>query len=148
VLAAGLLLETLSKIESGTAVYTEQDDTKATLAPKLKKSDGYIDFGLPAATVRNMIRGFWPWPGASATFVSKTTGKTCRIIFVEAGPVRDAKSPNLPPGTLDEGLNIICGGGALKVARIKPAGGVVMTFEDFVNGYRVAPLDKFIRVEE
>ncbi len=145
-LAAGLLLETIGKIEDGTAVYTEQDHTRTTRAPKLKKSDGFIDFSLPALTIRNMIRGLWPWPGVSAMYDSKTTGKTCRITIAEAYLVQDANPRNLPPGTLDENLNVVCGSGALKVTKIKPAGGATMTFEAFVNGYRVAALDRFIKI--
>ncbi|MDD5011925.1 MAG: methionyl-tRNA formyltransferase, partial [Phycisphaerae bacterium] len=39
-IAAPLLIETIDKIEAGRAVYTKQDNSKATRAPKLKKSDG------------------------------------------------------------------------------------------------------------
>jgi methionyl-tRNA formyltransferase len=147
-LAAGLLLETIGKIEDGTAEYSEQDHTQATRAPKLKKSDGFIDFSLPALTIKNMVRGFWSWPGASAIYSSNTTGKARRITIVEAHPVQDDNPENLPHGTLDENLNVVCGSGALKVTKIKPAGGATMTFEEFVNGYRVAPLDRLMKIEK
>ena len=41
-LAAPLLLETVEKIATGTAVYTDQDHSKATYAPKLRKNDGFL----------------------------------------------------------------------------------------------------------
>ena len=43
-LAAPLLLETIDKIADGTVTHAKQDNSKATLAPKLKKSDGILDF--------------------------------------------------------------------------------------------------------
>ncbi len=147
-LAAGLLLETIGKIEDGTAVYSKQDHSHVTRAPKLKKTDGYIDFSLPALMIRNMVRGFRPWPGVCAIYCSKTTGKTCRINIIEARLVQDCRTSDLPAGTLDENHNLICGNGLLKIEKIKPAGGAAMTFEAFVNGYRVAPLDKFVKIEE
>jgi methionyl-tRNA formyltransferase len=147
-MAAGLLLETIGKIEDGTAVYTEQDCSRVTHAPKLKKTEGFVDFNLPALTIRNMIRGFWPWPGVCAMYTSKTTGKACRITIIEAHLVQNANLKNLQPGTLDGNLNVICGSGALMITQIKPAGGATMAFEDFVNGYRVAPLDRLMKIEK
>ncbi len=147
-LAAPLLLETIERIEDGTAEYREQDPSQVTRAPKLKKSDGYVDFGLPAQTIRNMIRGFWPWPGVSAEYNSKTTGKNCRITIVEAHVVQGDNPENLIHGTLDKNLNVVCGNGALRITQIKPAGRATMTFEAFINGYHVAALDRFTKVKE
>ena len=41
-MAPPLLLKTITQIADGTAVYIEQDHEKATLAPKLKKKDGFL----------------------------------------------------------------------------------------------------------
>ena len=62
-IAAPLLIKTIDNIADGTITYTEQDHSKATLAPKLKKSDGFLDFNEPAEVLARKIRGFWPWPG-------------------------------------------------------------------------------------
>ena len=55
-LAAPLLIETLDKIESDTVVFTRQNEFEATKAPKLKKSDGFLDFGEPAYILADKIR--------------------------------------------------------------------------------------------
>jgi len=83
-MVAPLLLETITKIADGTATYTEQDHSKATLAPKLKKSDGFVDFNEPAETLQRKILGFWPWPGASATYLSKKSNKSVRVTVAMA----------------------------------------------------------------
>jgi methionyl-tRNA formyltransferase len=147
-LAAPVLIETLYKIENGSAAYCEQDHSKATLAPKLKKSDGYIDFDAPAESIRNAIRGLWPWPGASANFVSQATGKMCRVTFEMAVAADSTVSKGGAPGSLDDNLNVVCADGLLKVTRIKPAGKKSMTFKAFVNGHRVAANDRFVKIEE
>ena len=61
-LSADLLLNTINDIEKNTAIYTEQNHSMATSAPKLKKSDGYIDFPENAVTLQNKMRGLFPWP--------------------------------------------------------------------------------------
>jgi methionyl-tRNA formyltransferase len=147
-MAAPLLLETLKQIEDGTATYTEQDHSKATLAPKLKKSDGFLDFSEPADLLARKIRGFWPWPGASANYVSQKTGKSTRVTFAMATPMYIGASPTrLPTGTLDDKLNIICGQDALEITRIKPDGSRLMDFKDFVNGQHTQPGDKFTKID-
>jgi methionyl-tRNA formyltransferase len=146
-MAAPLLLKTIEKIASGKAVYTQQDHSKATLAPKLKKSDGFLDFNQPAKLIRRKILGLWPWPGASALYVSKRTGKSLRTTIAAAEVVQVCNPASLPAGTLDESLNVVCGENTLQIAAIRPAGGAVMDFKDFVNGRATQPGDLFMRMD-
>lgn len=147
-LAAPLLLETLDKIEKGQATYTEQDELEATCAPKLRKSDGFLDFSQPAFILADQIRGFWPWPGASARFVSGKTGKTTRVTLALAEVIWGETAGSIAPGTFDDDLNVICGDGKLSIMKLKPAGAGLMTLGDFVNGWRVQPGDRFVKVED
>jgi methionyl-tRNA formyltransferase len=146
-IAAPLLLRTLNEIQNGTAVYLPQDSSKVTYAPRLKKSDGFLDWNQPAESLKNRVRGLWPWPGAQCDYLSKKTAKSCRVTIAEAQVVKTAAAPAAPPGELDENLNVICGQGTLRIAKIRPAGGALMDFADFVNGRRTAPGDLFARIE-
>jgi methionyl-tRNA formyltransferase len=145
-LAAPLLLDTIEKIADGTAVYIEQDHKKATCAHKLKKSDGFLDFAEPAEVLARKIRGFWPWPGASANYVSKKIGKSVRVTIAEAEVVTLSES-SLPPGTFYEELRVICGSGALRIKKIKPAGSALMDFKDFTNGRQTQSGDFFRKID-
>jgi methionyl-tRNA formyltransferase len=145
-MAAPLLMKTLDKITDGSIVYTEQDDSEATLAPKLKKSDGFLDFNESAEFLARKIRGFWPWPGASAVYVSKKNGKSLRVAIATAEQVETTHPASLAVGTLDENLNLVCGDGVLKITKIKPAGGSIMDFKDFINGQQTQPGDIFTKV--
>jgi len=147
-MAAPLLLKTIDKIADGSIVYTEQDHAKATLAPKLKKSDGFLDFNDSASSLRRKILGLWPWPGASATYTSNKTNKSIRTTIAMAEVVQTSNPTGLPPGTLDENLNIICGEDALKIIKIKPNDSRLMDFKDFVNGRQTRPGDSFMKIEQ
>jgi methionyl-tRNA formyltransferase len=151
-LSAPLLLETIEKIAKGTAVYTEQCHTEATLAPKLKKCDGFLDFSLPAEVLERRIRGLWPWPGACAVYHCNRTGKE-KIVTIAQAKIVEKKMFPTPSnadelaGTLDENLNVICGQDVLEIVKIQPAGGKLLDFKDFVNGQRCGTGDRFIKLK-
>jgi len=62
-LGAEAACETLGLLADGRAQPVEQDGARATLAPRLVKADGLIDWSAPAEVVANRIHGTWPWPG-------------------------------------------------------------------------------------
>lgn len=146
-MAAPLLLSTINRIADGSAVYDEQDNSRATLAPKLKKSDGFIDFAQSAEVLVRKIYGFWPWPGAAANYVSKKSGKAVRVTIAGAKVIETKNPKGLPAGTFDDNLNVACGENALKITRIKPAGSALMDFKDFVNGRQIQPGDSFVNID-
>jgi methionyl-tRNA formyltransferase len=146
-LAAPVLIETIDKIEAGTAVYAKQDNSKATAAPKLKKSDGVIDFSQPAKTIHNKVRGLWPWPGAAACFVSAKSGKKFPVTLVKT-KVADESCKGRPAGLIDANLNIDCGTGSLEILELKPHGGKLMNFKSFLNGRAGGEGDFFVPLEE
>src|SRR4030095_10179512 len=61
-LGARVLLRTLGALDSLAA--TPQDHAQSTLAPRLKKEDGWLRLGEPARQLVNRVRGCNPWPGA------------------------------------------------------------------------------------
>jgi methionyl-tRNA formyltransferase len=144
-LAAPLLVSTLDRIAQAAASYQPQDESQVTLARKLKKSDGYLDFGEPACALVRRIRGLWPWPGATADYLARDTGRCVRVTIASAEVVEGR--PGLAPGTLDDRLCVACGQDAMRITAIKPAGSALMDFRDFVNGRRTHPGDAFIQVQ-
>jgi methionyl-tRNA formyltransferase len=147
-LAAPLLVTTIDQIAAGKAKYAKQDDSKATRAPKLQKADGFLDFTEPAEVMHRKILGLWPWPGVSALYKSQKSSRAERVIFAKADILRMDEPANLPPGTIDENLNVVCGKDRLQIMQLKPENSRLMSFADFVNGRRVSPGDMFIRIED
>ncbi len=119
-----------------------QDDTLATKAPKLSKSDGHVRFDQPAAALANRINGLWDWPGARCQFVSKATGKAETVILAMARPGASDK-PTETPGTIDFRRHVATADQFIEILEVKPTGGRLMSFEDYVNGRRIQPGDTF-----
>jgi len=140
-----LVLQALHDLETGNAVETEQDDAAATLAPKLSKDDGYVDFTAPADDVRARIHGLTPWPGVKAYWSASADGqrqplKLCRVQSVPS------HSHSASPGTLltDDGV-VACGLGAVQLLEVQPPGKRVMPWPDFANGHQVRAGAQFFR---
>lgn len=146
-LAAPMLAKVVEDIAQGKAECTPQKHEQASDAPKLKKTDGLLDFSLPAEELLNYIRAFTPWPGAFAFYCGQTQAEPERVVITKASAnaVASKVSPvTAEPGTVLEGLCIQCRPGTLKIERLKPAGGKEMSWADFVNGRRVQVNDRFL----
>ena len=63
VLGAEVIVDTLARLDTLTPV--PQRHEAATLAPRLKKTDGALDWRHPARDLVNLVRGCNPWPGAT-----------------------------------------------------------------------------------
>lgn len=141
-----LLLETLEKIADGTCIYEKQDESKVSIARKLKKSDGFIDWHNTATNIANKVRGLWPWPGVKTEYLIGHTGKRIEIIIAEAEATSRAEGCTTKIGCFDSNMNVVCGQGALKILRLKPANSKLMDFADFENGRSSSPDDTFISI--
>jgi methionyl-tRNA formyltransferase len=63
-IAPDALLEALCLLDSGNAPRAQQDNARATCAPKLTREDGRIDWNEAAEVIERKIRAYNPWPGA------------------------------------------------------------------------------------
>jgi methionyl-tRNA formyltransferase len=59
-----LLIDTLTPYLQGDIQLTLQDESQATYAPMLKKSDGLLNFSLPAEQLTRQVRAYEPWPSS------------------------------------------------------------------------------------
>jgi methionyl-tRNA formyltransferase len=63
-IGASLLVSTLPALAHGTAREAPQDEGLVTLAPRIAKTDGLIDWDTPARAVHDTVRALVPWPRA------------------------------------------------------------------------------------
>jgi methionyl-tRNA formyltransferase len=134
-MGADLLVETLGGLAAGTIVPEPQDNALATYAPILKKEDGRIDWGQPAASIHAQVRGFQPWPGAYTTF----WGKALHIWRATAVPLSEYAQPGMI--TSRKPLIIACGEGQLELQEVQLEGRKRTPAADFVNGQRLTDND-------
>jgi methionyl-tRNA formyltransferase len=144
-LGAQALVEALALIEVGEAREVEQDESRATYAPRLEREDARIDWGLDAVEVSRWIRGLDEVPGGWSTVRGREV-KVYRPLPVpewehaeEPGTVLRAEA-NDPT----EGVLVACGRGAVWVREVKPAGKRRMTASEWVRGRGVAVGDRFV----
>lgn len=60
---ADLLVETLGRLDEIEPV--DQDHAAATVAPRLRREDGELDWSLGAQEIDRRVRALQPWPGAT-----------------------------------------------------------------------------------
>ena len=137
-IGAETVCKTLDMLAEGNARTTRQDESKVTFAPRLGKLNGAIDFSRDARDVVNLIHGTWPWPGGQALLRRKNLDDV--KVTIARAKVADEDS-QLEPGYIDEDMFVAAGSGRLEIVEIKPAGKRLMTWRDFVNGYRLKAFD-------
>jgi len=136
-IGAELMVETLSRLQSGTITARPQDHAHASLAPILKKEDGRINFRQTAQEIYNRLRGFQPWPGAFTLF----RGKTLNIAAARSASEQVPQAQLLAKGAQ---LFVGCGRNtSLEILELQPEGKKRMPARDFIHGYRPRTGERF-----
>jgi methionyl-tRNA formyltransferase len=136
-LGARLITSAMPLIAEGKLVPIPQDSSQATLAPLLKKEDGFIDWRLTAGEIHNRVRGLTPWPGAYGNL----DGKIIKI--VESEVVAGSGEPGKLYQEDDNTLIVGAGSGRLRILVIQPEGKKPMTAAEFLRGHRGVAGKKF-----
>jgi methionyl-tRNA formyltransferase len=124
-----LAIETLAGLADGTARPTPQNESEVTLAPKLTREDGRIDWTKSAAEIERQIRGLQPWPGCFFMLGDESIKVLTAEITDQSGA----------PGTLiDNQFTVACGQQALCLTRIQRAGKNPMDGAAFLRGHKIA----------
>ncbi|MEX0701998.1 MAG: methionyl-tRNA formyltransferase [Planctomycetales bacterium] len=143
-LAAPLLLNTLGRIETGNVEELPQDRSAVTKAPRLKKSDGRIDWSLPPERIERHVLAMQPWP-TPYSFLVTHGHDPLRLLVLEVEPVE--WSPSVAPGTVVEvtrdWLVVQAGHGAVELVRVQPSGKRAMSAAEFLCGHMVHVGDRF-----
>ncbi|MGH9322543.1 MAG: methionyl-tRNA formyltransferase [Vicinamibacteria bacterium] len=138
---AQLLLETLPRWAQRDLLPKPQNEELATLAPRIKKEDGLIDWNWTAREIHSRRRAFDPWPVA-------------HVLFDEA-PLRIWKTKvaseareSAPPGQIlaFEGERVLVASGGrsrLLIEDVQLAGRARMSAAAFARGKRLAVGDRF-----
>jgi methionyl-tRNA formyltransferase len=131
-LGAKLMVKTLHHLEVGLIYPEAQDDSLATLAPILKREDGWIDFSRDAKRIYDRWRGFQPWPGAHTLL----RGKKLIVQRMHVAGVGGGE-----PGVVEvrgETLLVGCGGGSLiALDEVQMEGKRRMSAAEFLRGNQV-----------
>lgn len=111
---ADLLVETVARLDQLEPV--EQDHEAATLAPKLKREDGELDWALPAEDIDRRVRAFQPWPGVTLPLAGE------RVKVLRGRPVEGDGKPGQALSVDADGVTIATGDGAYRVEVVQVPG--------------------------
>ncbi len=110
-LGAALLVEVLADLERFPPA--DQDHAAATVAPRLRKEDGELDWSLPAAEIDRRVRGLDPWPGTSATLADR------HLKVLRGRPAKGSGKPGEIIRMSGDGLLVGTGSGAYLVEEVQ-----------------------------
>lgn len=132
-LGASLLPETIKDFISGRISPQKQDDSRASYVGTIKKSDGKIDWQLPAKQIERLVRAYNPWPGTYA----KNGDKTIKIIAASNQIIASNDHEIGELFLLDDRLTIQCGQDSLVILKLQAEGKKVMTSQEFWRGHKL-----------
>jgi methionyl-tRNA formyltransferase len=134
-IGAEALIEALALLELDEVTEIEQDESRATYAPRITRDTARVDWHDNAVAIGRHIRAMDAVPGAWTSH----RGDDVKLYrpLPEPGYTHDAK-----PGTVlhtdstddAEGMRIACATGALLVREVKPAGRRRMITAEWVRG--------------
>lgn len=139
-LSAQALVEVLTLIENGIEEEREQDESRATFAPRIERTDARVDWSADAHTVANFLRGMDAVPGAWTTHRG-TELKLFRPLPLPARVTRDAPGMIIEANNDDpaEGLVVACGQGSVAIREVQPAGKRRMLAQEWLRGRSAQP---------
>jgi methionyl-tRNA formyltransferase len=132
-LGADLLIQTIPRIVAGSVVITPQDHPRHTLAPMLKKEDGWLDFAVSAREVSARARGVDPWPGPTAVL----DGEPIKLLAPRV--VAGQGSAGTVLGAGPDGLVVACGDGAVAFGELQLPGRKRLPAAAVLAGRPIAP---------
>lgn len=131
-IAPALVTGFLDDPEAMLAAAAEQPQAGVCYAPRLQKSEAWIDWSKPASVLERKVRAFIPWP------VAHTLLDGCVLRIWSARSCSGSGAPGRVLKAGSSGVVIACGEGALSLVTVQPQNGNRMSAVDFANGHPVA----------
>ncbi len=130
-IGARLIVKALDGLADGSLKPTRQPATGVTLAPKLDRSEGRLDWRRDAGELERALRALNPWPGTWFEHEGL-------LLRVRSGVVIDGVAGAEPGTILDGQLTVACGHSALRLTQLQRPGKAATQADDFLRGYPLA----------
>jgi methionyl-tRNA formyltransferase len=128
-LGGELLIRALDLLAERSLEFTEQDDSLATYAEKIRPEERHLDPQRPAAELERAVRALNPQVG---THLELDGGEWLGVRAVRALPEGPAQGEI---AVEDERLLLGCAEGALRLVRVQPPGKRAMDAAEFLRGH-------------
>lgn len=138
---AKLCIETMERLEKGTAEFVPQNHEAATHTSMITKELGDMDWTHPAVELERLVRGLTPWPGA----YTHLGNKMLKVWKTKVLDEQSEKAPGTVVRTEKDGLVVQTGDKCLKLLEVQLEGKKRMDAGAFLRGCPVAAGTAFIR---
>lgn len=128
-----LIFRVIRDLDGGVAQETPQDESRATVAPKLTRQFSLIDWNVSADTLARKIRGLSPWPGCRVSITDAEGAEKARATLLRATCV-EGEGPRWHPGEITIYGHVAAGDGAVEILDLQPDGKRPMTLSDYRRG--------------
>lgn len=130
-LGSETLLNTLSALASDEVSPQPQDDSLATHAHKIKKTDACIDWTQAAEKIDCLVRAYLPWP----VVYSFIENERIRVLKAKAVSQSSQETPGTILDVTPEHIQVATGKGRINLEMIQFPGKNPMTIRDVLNGH-------------
>ena len=142
--AVGKAIAMLEAWDGETSLGELQNRDEVTKAPRLKKSDGQIDFTRSAKQIFDQVRAFVPWPRTFTNWTPENKSPI-RLIVGRSAVVSEADLAEETVAQVEAGAVALCdakrlwiqtGDGLISIVEIQPSGKRQMPIADFLRGHQ------------
>ncbi len=130
-------VDLLARWDGTSTIGEAQNIDLATKAPRLKKSDGRVDWTRTARQIDCHVRGMQPWPVAFTELVI-AEGKPPIRLAVKEISISELESSGRRPGEViaADGFGVATADAVIRIERLQPAGKKEMSGGDFLRGHQ------------
>jgi methionyl-tRNA formyltransferase len=136
-MGAELICQSLDDFSAGRIREVVQPAEGVTYAEKIDKSEALIHWQQSAEQIDRQVRAFNPSPIAETRF----DGGQLRVWDAEPIEAPAGGQGAMPPGTVltaaQEGIDVVCGSGVLRILRLQLAGRKPLPAAQFLQGQRL-----------
>ncbi|MFD1703862.1 methionyl-tRNA formyltransferase [Methylopila henanensis] len=136
-LGADLMGRAAAALARGGLTFRPQGEDGVVYAAKIEKAESRIDWGRPARSLHDHIRGLSPFPGAWFEFEGPRGPERVKVLRSAIADGAGAAGE-----LLDDRLTVACGEGALRLVTLQRAGKGPVDAAAFLNGARLARGDR------
>lgn len=130
-----LLLKVLDSIENGTAIFTKQDESKASYYPMLDKQMAKIDFNSSSQKICDFVRGLEEWPTAYC-YLNDDVLKVYKAKKCDFTSNENAVAGEVAECLAKKGVIVKTIDGCVELLQVKLGSGKLMDGKSFANGHK------------
>jgi len=134
-----IIARVIDALRAGSAVETAQDESQATLAPKLQRDSTLLDWTRDPGVLARQIRGLYPWPGCRVKLLDAAKTELACLTLVRARATVGEGDRWLSGEIMTDGTVCAGAGEGIQIVELQPEGKRPMPLDAYRRGNRWQP---------